>query len=77
MSNLTELEKEVLNLPPKEREHLVLAAWESLEKGSAALANSAFDPEGIEIAVRRDEEIESGSVQSISHAEFMRRTDGG
>lgn len=76
MSNLAELEKEVLNLPPQQRERLVLAAWESLELSSAALADSAIDPEGLKIAISRDNDIESGSVQTISHSEFMRRTGG-
>lgn len=76
MSNLAELEKEVLNLPPQQRERLVLAAWESLEPSSAALTDSAIDPEGLEIAIDRDKQIESGSVQTISHSEFMQRTGG-
>ncbi len=69
-SNVAELEKEALNLPPRERERLALAVWESLE------GVSAVDPEGIEIALHRNEEIESGTVQAIDHAEFMRRTNG-
>lgn len=32
-----------------------------------------FDPEGVAIAVHRDQEIESGAVHPISHTEFMRR----
>lgn len=68
MSNISELEKEALSLPPQERERLTLAMWESLE--------GAFevDPEGVEIAVRRDADIEAGVVKPISHSEFRRRT---
>jgi putative addiction module component (TIGR02574 family) len=68
MSTLAQLEKEVLNLPPEERERLVLAAWESIGDGCP------LDSESIEIARRRDQEIESGVVKAISHDEFMRRT---
>lgn len=35
-----------------------------------------FDPEGVAIAVHRDQEIESGAVRPLSHSEFMRRTSG-
>lgn len=76
MSNLSELEREVLNLPPQQRERLVLAVWESLELSSAASADSVIDPEALEIAITRDKEIESGAVQAISYSEFMRRTGG-
>ncbi|MEO6907993.1 MAG: addiction module protein [Abditibacteriaceae bacterium] len=70
MPTFAELEKEVLNLPPVEREMLALAAWESIQ------TSGELDAEGIEIAHRRDQEIESGAVRAISHEEFMRRTRG-
>ena len=69
-SNIAELKKKAMNLPPQERERLALAVWESLE------GISAIDPEGIEIALRRDKEIESGEVQTIDHDEFVRQTSG-
>lgn len=77
MSTITELEKEVLALPPAEREQLATAAWESLVSDPGALSDPGIDPEGIDIALQRDAEIESGMIQSIGHAEFMRRTGGG
>jgi len=42
MSKITELEKEILALPPAERERLALAAWESLvsDPKAAAIAKS-------------------------------------
>lgn len=71
MSTITELEKKVLALPPAEREQLATAAWESL------VSDPGIDPEGIDIALERDAEIESDMIQPIGHAEFMRRTGGG
>lgn len=68
--SIAELEREVLNLPPQERERLACAVWESLE------GVSAVDPEGIEIALCRDKELESGAVAAINHSEFLRRTRG-
>ena len=73
MSNLAKIEKEVLNLTPKERELLALAAWESLGNGSDVSINELLDPEGVEIANERDRELSSGAVKPISHSEFLRR----
>lgn len=74
MSNLAKLEKEVLDLSPGEREHLALAAWESLGDGSDAAIIALLDPQGIDIARKRDDELSAGSVATIDHAEFLRRT---
>lgn len=68
MNDLKRLEKEVMNLPVEDREHLVFMVWESLEKAPV------HDAEGIKIALNRDREIESGSTKPISHSEFIRQT---
>ena len=73
MSNLAKIEKEVMRLAPDEREHLALSAWESLGDGSDAAINEMLDPEGVEIAKKRDRELSSGSVKPISHSEFLER----
>lgn len=70
MSNIKRLETKALSLPPQEREQLVLTMWESLEN------ESIVDPEGIDVALARDAEIEAGSAQPITHSEFRRRTSG-
>lgn len=76
MSTIIELEKQILALPPAEREQLAMVAWESLVGDPSVAGNRNIDPEGIEIAAHRDAEIESGAVQPIGHAEFLRRTGG-
>jgi hypothetical protein len=76
MSTIFELEKQLLALPSTERERLAIAAWESLVNDAKVAGNRDIDPEGIELAARRDTEIESGAVQTIDHAEFLRRTGG-
>ena len=53
-----------------------MAAWESLVSDPKAASNRKIDPEGIQLAVQRNAEIESGKVQPIDHAEFLRRTGG-
>lgn len=70
MNNLAEIEKSALNLSPVEREHLAITVWESLQ------GNAAFDSEGLELARSRNQDIESGSVKPLSHAEFLLRTGG-
>jgi len=74
MSAITELEKEILALSPTERERLATIAWDSLVNDPTAAGNPEIDPDGIELATRRDAEIDSGKVQPIDHAEFLRRT---
>jgi len=71
MKSTAQLEKEVLSLPPEERAHLALAAWESLEADPAFAVDRTLDPEGVALALERDAEIESGSAKPLSHAEFF------
>lgn len=61
-------------LPPAKRERLATVAWESLVRDPGVASDRNIDPEGIEIAAQRDANIESGQVQRIDHAEFLRRT---
>lgn len=76
MRPAAQIKKELMQLPPAERAELALAAWASLECDPAFAANPGFDAEGLEMAVRRHREIESGVVSPISHEEFRRRTSG-
>ena len=77
MSNLSKLQEDLLRLPANEREELALSAWNSLSRGSDPAINAQLDPEGIELAMERDQQLDSGSVNSISHTEFLRRTRRG
>jgi putative addiction module component (TIGR02574 family) len=74
MNQISEIEKELLNLPPAEREKLVIRAWESLEKDRAAVSDQKIDPEGIELALRRDDDLEQGRETPLSEDEFNRLT---
>jgi hypothetical protein len=76
MSTIIELEKEILALSPAERERLATIAWESLFSDPDAAGNPAIDPEGIQLAVQRNADVESGKVKPIDHAEFRKRTGG-
>jgi Putative addiction module component len=74
MNTISELEKVILALPPIEREHLAILAWDSLAENKDAAGDSGIDSEGIEIAAQRDAAIESGNLQLIDYDEFLRRT---
>jgi len=76
MNTIIELEQQILALPAVEREQLATLAWESLVDDPSVTGNHSIDPEGVTIAGQRDTEIESGVVQAIDHAEFLRRTGG-
>jgi hypothetical protein len=72
----TQLEQEVLKLPPSQRAHLAVVAWDSLESDPSAAADSTVDPEGLALAAERDLEIESGTTEAITHSEFRNLTGG-
>lgn len=72
MNTPDRLETEMLNLPPRDRERLALAAWESLEEADTWLADPATDPEGIALALSRDKEIDSGKVVPLTIEEFRK-----
>ena len=74
MSNVNRLEKEVLALPPAERERLAVTVWESLEIHSQD-TDILQDQEGITLAQQRDAELHSSSIQPLTHSEFLRRTN--
>jgi hypothetical protein len=74
MSTFTKLQKDLLKLPASEREQLALAAWSSLGGGSDPGISALLDPQGIELAIERDQQLETGSVSAISHSEFLHRT---
>jgi hypothetical protein len=76
MSITDQIEADILRLPPSERERLAIAAWESLAVDETWLADPRTDSEGLALARRRDDEIESGQVMPLNHEEFLTRTRG-
>ena len=69
---IEQLVPEALRLPTKERVLLAASLWESIED-PYDLAVSFEDDEAISLAMKRDEEIESGKVNALSHTELMKR----
>jgi hypothetical protein len=74
MITFTKLQKDLLKLPANEREQLALTAWSSLGDGSDPAISALLDPQGIELAIERDQQLESGSVSALSQSEFLHRT---
>jgi putative addiction module component (TIGR02574 family) len=68
--SIDQIASEALRLPARERAQLAGSLWESLEDPSAASVQ--MDDAAIAaLALERDQEIESGQVQAVSHDEMM------
>lgn len=73
MKSTAELEQELLQLPATDRARVAMKVWESLADDPEAAADPMLDPEGLRIALERDAELESDSVEVIDDTEFRRR----
>ncbi len=69
---IDQIAPEALRLPARERALLAASLWESVED-PYELAVERTDEDAIALAVKRDAEIESGTVKAISHDKLMRR----
>ena len=79
MTDFAQIEKDVLELTPAQRERLALQMGERLIEGEEAIADSSVDPDGIKLLFlvikSRDRELEIKPATSISHEEFLDRTE--
>jgi putative addiction module component (TIGR02574 family) len=64
--SVAELIDQVMSLPAGDRAELVTAIFDSVDT-----LEDTSDDELFDIALKRDQEIEDGSVKAISHKEFM------
>jgi hypothetical protein len=71
-ADIDRLASEALKLDPKSRAILAETIWESLED-PYLVSSDVTDEESISLAMKRDEEIESGAVIPLSHKELMDR----
>ena len=74
MNTTTDLEQQLLGLPPADRARLLLKAWESLADDPDVAADPTIDPKSLRIAAERDAELTSRTVKPIDHLEFHRQT---
>ncbi|MCC6561148.1 MAG: addiction module protein [Xanthomonadales bacterium] len=77
MKSAAQVEDDLMNLPPAERAHLAMVAWASLEGDAVFAASAGFDHEGVALATERDAQMSAGTVETLSHNEFIERTGGG
>lgn len=68
--SIDQIASEALHLPARERALLAGSLWESLEDPSAASVQMD-DAAIVALALERDQEIEAGHVQAVSHDEMM------
>ena len=70
--NIDQIAPEALKLPVRERALLAASLWESIEDPFELLVD--YDDEfALNLAEERNQEIESGKVQAISHQDMMHR----
>jgi hypothetical protein len=71
MTRAAKLEEEVLSLPPKERAHLALKAWESLVTDTAFAADRTLDPEGSGWRRRAIAKLNLGRLSQLATRSFF------
>ncbi|NTW54827.1 MAG: addiction module protein [Chlorobaculum sp.] len=74
--NIDQLASEALKLDPKSRAILAETIWESLED-PYLVSSDVTDEESISLAIKRDEELETGTVTPLSHKELMDLSQSG
>ncbi len=70
--DIDQIASEALQLSSQDRAILAETIWESLED-PYLLSSDISDEEAIILAKQRDEEIERGDVNSLSHRELINR----
>ena len=70
--SIDQIAPEALKLPPRERALLAASLWESIED-PFELVVARDDEDAIDLAMKRDAELESGTVKPMSHEELMQR----
>ena len=70
--SIDQIASEALKLPTRERALLAASLWESIED-PFELSVDLDDEASLNLAEKRDHEIESGQVAAVSHQDLMRR----
>ncbi|MBU6171368.1 MAG: addiction module protein [Verrucomicrobia bacterium] len=70
--SIDEIAPEALKLSTRERALLAASLWESIED-PFELSVDLDDEASLNLAEKRDHEIESGQVAAVSHQDLMRR----
>ena len=70
--SIDQIAPEALKLPTRERALLAASLWESIED-PFELNVCSDDEAALKLAEERDQEIDSGRVQVLSHQDLMQR----
>jgi len=70
MASISQLTQEALSLPLDDRLQLAQRLWASLQPSPDATVEDQ-EREALDLADRRDADLESGSVEGVSHADAM------
>ena len=70
MANISQLTQDALSLPLDDRIQLAQQLWASLESSDDAIVEDQ-EREILDLADRRDAELETGSVEGVSHADAL------
>jgi putative addiction module component (TIGR02574 family) len=70
--SIEQIAAEALRLPPEQRALLAESLWESLDD-PYKLPAELDDVHALALALERDQELETGKVQPVSHEELMAR----
>ncbi len=70
MTSIAQLTSDALSLPVDDRIRLAQRLWESLQD-SGNIDSGDNDAKTLELAEQRDDELTSGSVKGISHADAI------
>ena len=70
--SIDQIAPEALKLPTRERALLAASLWESIED-PFELSVDLDDQASLDLAEKRDQEIERGQVAAVSHQDLMRR----
>ncbi len=70
MASISQLTQEALSLPLDDRMQLAQRLWASLQPSPDATVEDQ-EREALDLADRRDADLESGSVEGVSHADAM------
>ncbi len=73
--SIDQIAPEALKLPVHERALLAASLWESIED-PFELDVERNDEDALSLALQRDQDLESGAVQPLSHSDLMARLRG-
>ena len=69
--SIVEIEKELMTLPDQDRARIAHDLIISLDKDEETLTREEWEAAWLEEIQKREEEIDSGKVKLVSHAEVM------